>query len=106
GRRRTGRGPRAARGAAGDSSCAGRPCSRVLEAIVAAHANAPQACSVQRAPWNIGRWRSMYRRQPRVLPEGRDLSYVGRAEAASPATGSYKVHQAEERDLVMNAFAR
>jgi len=36
----------------------------------------------------------------------RTLAYVGRPEAASPATGSYKVHQAEERDLVLNAFAR
>ena len=41
---------------------------------------------------------------PRVLPEGRTLTYVGRRAAASPATGSYKVHQAEEADLVNRAL--
>ena len=80
--------------------------AKELEAIFAAYPNAQQVCWVQEEPWNMGGWHTMYRRLRRVLPEGRDLSYVGRAEAASPATGSYKVHQAEERDLVMNAFAR
>jgi len=77
-----------------------------LEAVFAAYPNARQVCWVQEEPWNMGAWHTMYRRLRRVLPEGRELSYVGRAEAASPATGSYKVHQAEERDLVMNALAR
>ena len=80
--------------------------AKELEAIFAAYPNAQQVCWVQEEPWNMGGWHTMYRRLRRVLPEGRDLSYVGRAEAASPATGSYKVHQTEERDLVMNAFAR
>jgi 2-oxoglutarate dehydrogenase complex dehydrogenase (E1) component-like enzyme len=61
---------------------------------------------VQEEPWNMGGWHVMYRRLKRILPGDRTLAYVGRAEAASPATGSYKVHQAEERDLVLNAFAR
>src|SRR5438067_2078728 len=80
--------------------------AKELEAIFAAYPNAQQVCWVQEEPWNMGGWHTMYRRLRRVLPEGRELSYVGRAEAASPATGSYKVHQAEERDIVMNAFAR
>ena len=54
----------------------------------------------------MGGWHVMHRRLKRILPDDRTLAYVGRPEAASPATGSYKVHQAEERDLVLNAFAR
>src|SRR5438132_2885170 len=80
--------------------------AKELEAVFAAYPEARQVYWVQEEPWNMGGWHTMYRRLRRVLPEGRELSYVGRAEAASPATGSYKVHQAEERDIVMNAFAR
>ena len=43
----------------------------------------------------------------RVLPDdARRCRYVGRRAAASPATGSYKIHQQEEADLVNRAFAR
>jgi len=42
----------------------------------------------------------------RILPPSHALNYVGRPEAASPATGSYKMHQAEEADIVNRAFAR
>jgi 2-oxoglutarate dehydrogenase complex dehydrogenase (E1) component-like enzyme len=41
-----------------------------------------------------------------ILPETHTLSYVGRRAAASPATGSYKIHQQEEADLINRAFAR
>jgi 2-oxoglutarate dehydrogenase complex dehydrogenase (E1) component-like enzyme len=33
-------------------------------------------------------------------------TYIGRDAAASPATGSYKVHQAEEAEFVGRALAR
>ena len=53
----------------------------------------------------MGSWRFV---EPllRLLLGARTLAYVGRDEAASPATGSYKMHQAEEADLVTRAFAR
>jgi len=77
-----------------------------IAAIFATYPNARQIVWVQEEPWNMGGWHVMYRRLKRILPDDRTLAYVGRPEAASPATGSYKVHQAEERDLVLNAFAR
>ncbi len=79
---------------------------RELEAIFAAYPNARQVCWVQDEPWNMGAWHFMAQRLPRLLPAGRSLQYVGRAEAASPASGSYKIHQAEEAELVNRAFAR
>ena len=54
----------------------------------------------------MGAWHFIASRLPRILPSGRTLGYVGRPEAASPASGSYKVHQAEEAELVNRAFAR
>jgi 2-oxoglutarate dehydrogenase E1 component len=80
--------------------------ARELEAIVASYPEAHQVCWVQEEPWNMGAWHTMHRRLRRVLPDDRALTYVGRPEAASPATGSFKVHQAEERDLLNAAFAR
>jgi 2-oxoglutarate dehydrogenase E1 component len=77
-----------------------------LEAIVAAYPEAKQTFWVQEEPWNMGGWHVMYRRIRRLLPEDRTIAYVGRAEAASPATGNYKVHLAEERELLNDAFAR
>ncbi len=79
---------------------------RELEAIFAAYPQARQVYWVQEEPWNMGAWHFMYHRLRRILPASRALSYVGRPEAASPATGSYKLHQAEEADLINRAFAR
>ncbi len=80
--------------------------AKELEAVFAAYPEARQVYWVQEEPWNMGAWHVMYRRLRRVLPEDRSLNYAGRPEAASPATGSFKLHLAEERDLVNYAFAR
>lgn len=56
----------------------------------------------QEEPRNMGPWSSM-------LQRFRDLHwklhFVGRAAAASPATGSYKRHHAEQAKLLAEAFA-
>jgi 2-oxoglutarate dehydrogenase E1 component len=77
-----------------------------LDATLRAYPNAQQFYWVQEEPWNMGGWHTMYRRIRRLLPEGATLEYIGRPEAASPASGNYKVHLAEEAELVRRAFAR
>jgi 2-oxoglutarate dehydrogenase E1 component len=79
---------------------------RPLEKILAAYPNAQDVVWVQEEPWNMGAWHFVYHRLKRILGADRRLSYVGRMEAASPATGSYKIHQQEEAELVNRAFAR
>ncbi|HYR96822.1 MAG TPA: hypothetical protein VEM57_08795, partial [Candidatus Binatus sp.] len=79
--------------------------SRELEPLLARYPEARDVYWVQEEPWNMGAWHSVEPRLRRLLSEDR-LTYVGRAEAASPATGSYKVHQQEEAELVNRAFAR
>jgi 2-oxoglutarate dehydrogenase E1 component len=61
---------------------------------------------VQEEPWNMGAWHEMYRRLRRVVPEPIVIGYAGRRAAASPATGSYKLHKAEEADLINVALRR
>jgi 2-oxoglutarate dehydrogenase E1 component len=60
---------------------------------------------VQEEPWNMGAWSYIQSRLSSVLPRGAKLRYVGRPEAASPATGSYRVHEQEEMELLREAFA-
>jgi 2-oxoglutarate dehydrogenase E1 component len=39
-----------------------------------------------------------------MLPDPAVLTYYGRDEAASPATGSYKMHQIEEQEIIGHAL--
>jgi 2-oxoglutarate dehydrogenase E1 component len=77
-----------------------------VRATVARYPNATSVRWVQEEPWNMGAWWRVVHEAPRALPAGLEIKYVGREEAASPATGSYKAHQAEETELVRRAFAR
>ena len=76
-----------------------------IEAALAPFAAATEICWVQEEPWNMGAWHFIHQR---LLPlvGTRPLHYVGRDEAASPATGSYKIHQAEQADIVDRALRK
>jgi 2-oxoglutarate dehydrogenase E1 component len=62
----------------------------------------------QEEPENMGAWNFIDRRLEGVLREVRSRSerpsYVGRQEAASPATGLAKVHQQQQETLVREAL--
>jgi 2-oxoglutarate dehydrogenase E1 component len=60
---------------------------------------------VQEEPANQGAWSYVLPLiSPLLRPETR-FAYVGRAEAASPATGSHDIHQAEEAAILEQALA-
>ena len=61
---------------------------------------------VQEEPKNQGAWQFVGPLLRGVLGPERDLQYIGRDEAASPATGSYKIHQAEEASILDEALKR
>ena len=48
----------------------------------------------------------MHQRLHKVLRERAKLKHVARAPSASPATGSSKVHDAEQRRLLAAAFGK
>ena len=60
---------------------------------------------VQEEPQNQGAWRFMQTRLPLVLGDEAEVRYIGRPEAATPATGNYKTHKREEERFVDEAFA-
>jgi 2-oxoglutarate dehydrogenase E1 component len=77
-----------------------------LKTLLAQYANAGQVYWVQEEPQNMGAWMFAEPRLRRLMPGGVAPTYIGRDAAASPATGSYKVHLAEEAEFVARAFAR
>jgi len=58
---------------------------------------------VQEEPANMGAWSFLRPELDQLL--GRQLTYIGRAPAAAPATGSHRKHKIEQDSLVSAAFA-
>ncbi len=59
---------------------------------------------VQEEPRNMGAWSYVIERLPALIGPGRTLRYAGRDEAASPASGSYRMHAKEQAGLVAALF--
>jgi 2-oxoglutarate dehydrogenase E1 component len=53
----------------------------------------------------MGAWRFISERLEPILRDRR-LTYVGREDAASPAVGSYKLHQEEQTQVIERALRR
>jgi 2-oxoglutarate dehydrogenase E1 component len=75
-----------------------------LGAIFQKYRNANDVVWVQEEPKNRGAWTFMEPRLADMLREAATLTYCGRDEAASPATGSYKMHEIEEQELIAHAL--
>ena len=69
-------------------------------------ANARDVAWVQEEPQNMGAWGYVGDRVRELLVEGQSLRYVGRPRASSPAAGSFKRHQVEQKALLDDALER
>jgi len=74
--------------------------AKALEAIVAKYPNATQLFWTQEEPQNMGGWAFVDPRLRSLMRENMTLRYVGRVPSASPATGSYAIHELEQHQLV------
>jgi multifunctional 2-oxoglutarate metabolism enzyme len=73
--------------------------------ILARYPANAQTIWAQEEPGNMGAWRFVREYMaPLLVPTGRALRYAGRAESASPATGSAKRHQQEQAEIVNSAI--
>ncbi|MEN9827660.1 MAG: hypothetical protein RJA11_276, partial [Bacteroidota bacterium] len=72
--------------------------------ILATYSNAKSIVWVQEEPKNQGSWFFIAPRLMEVLCNGQSLSYAGRPEAASPATGFGKKHEYEKQQFLAIAF--
>jgi 2-oxoglutarate dehydrogenase E1 component len=80
-----------------------------IQAIISKYKKAQDYFWVQEEPENMGAWNFVDRRIESVLKtldiKAKRPDYVGREEAASPATGLAKVHQQQQEALVRAALA-
>ncbi len=75
-----------------------------IQAALGRYRQAREVVWVQEEPRNRGAWHFMEDRLRELLPDPLVLSYVGREEAASPATGNANMHKEEEQELVAHAL--
>ncbi|CAN5783067.1 multifunctional oxoglutarate decarboxylase/oxoglutarate dehydrogenase thiamine pyrophosphate-binding subunit/dihydrolipoyllysine-residue succinyltransferase subunit [soil metagenome] len=75
------------------------PAKRVAE-ILESYPNATQLLWTQEEPKNMGGWHFVEPRLREIKPSAMALRYVGRTASASPATGSYTIHELEQKEIV------
>lgn len=75
-----------------------------LTEIFATYPNADEVVWVQDEPENMGGWAFIHHRLRDGLDKRLTLKVVARAESASPATGSHRVHEQEQRELLDKAL--
>jgi 2-oxoglutarate dehydrogenase E1 component len=74
-----------------------------LQEVFASYKNATQLFWTQEEPQNMGGWTFVQDRL-REIKGDLSLRYVGRAASASPATGSYAIHNLEQEKLVNDSL--
>ncbi|MFL6254860.1 MAG: multifunctional oxoglutarate decarboxylase/oxoglutarate dehydrogenase thiamine pyrophosphate-binding subunit/dihydrolipoyllysine-residue succinyltransferase subunit [Pyrinomonadaceae bacterium] len=77
---------------------------RALREIFATYEQATQLVWCQEEPKNYGGWQFVEPRLAGLLPSCERPFYAGRAASASPATGSYTIHELEQRKLIDDAL--
>ncbi|MGE0105292.1 MAG: multifunctional oxoglutarate decarboxylase/oxoglutarate dehydrogenase thiamine pyrophosphate-binding subunit/dihydrolipoyllysine-residue succinyltransferase subunit [Blastocatellales bacterium] len=77
---------------------------QLLSQWLAAYTNASQIVWAQEEPRNMGGWSFMRPRLEALLNDNQELLYVGRTASASPATGSYTIHNLEQEKLVKESL--
>jgi 2-oxoglutarate dehydrogenase E1 component len=78
--------------------------AEAIRASFAKYPNFRQLAWAQEEPRNMGGWTFVELRLENLLPEDRRPRYVGRSASASPATGSYSIHQKEQSQIVSEAL--
>lgn len=76
----------------------------LLKNWLASFTNAQEIVWVQEEPQNMGGWSFVRPRLEELLGEDQVLRYAGRRASASPATGSYTLHQLEQRQFLEEAL--
>ena len=77
---------------------------REVQAILTKYRGVKEIGWVQEEPRNRGAFHYIEDRLRQLIPEDARITYFGRDNAASPATGSYDWHQTEEKDLVASSL--
>ncbi len=77
-----------------------------LKEIFAEYKNAAELVWAQEEPQNMGGWMFVEPRLREIKPENMSLEYIGRTASASPATGSYAIHNLEQEKIVNDSLIK
>ncbi len=75
-----------------------------LQRVLHAYDRADSVIWVQEEPSNMGAWSFVRERLQDLIAPSQKLGYAGRPRAASPATGSRRLHLEEQERLLATAF--
>lgn len=78
--------------------------SKEMKKIFSSYLKAMDVVWVQEEPKNMGAWNFLTLRLIEDLAEGQKLRYAGRSESASPAVGSSKISNQQQKNLIKQAF--
>jgi multifunctional 2-oxoglutarate metabolism enzyme len=78
---------------------------KAIQEVLARYSNAKELAWVQEEPQNMGGWNFVQPRLENLLPSCQRPRYIGRTPSASPATGSYSIHQKEQAQIVSDALS-
>jgi 2-oxoglutarate dehydrogenase E1 component len=78
--------------------------SQGIRETISKYPSATQLVWAQEEPQNMGGWTFVRDRLEDLLPNDERPRFVGRTASASPATGSYSIHQKEQSELVTEAL--
>lgn len=78
--------------------------SEMIKDLLSKYSKAKKVIWVQEEPKNMGAWLFLSHRLMENLNEGQRLYYSGRPEMASPAVGSSKIAEEQQKQLVEHAF--
>ena len=76
-----------------------------IENVLKRYPNAGQLVWAQEEPQNMGGWTFMEERLTNLLSACERPRYIGRTASASPATGSYSIHQREQTELLTKTLS-
>ncbi len=79
------------------------PGKRLLE-VLGSYDGVSDVAWVQEEPRNMGGWSFIQERLRDHLGSNLQLTYCGRRRSASPGTGSFRMHLAEQKKLIEEAF--
>lgn len=79
------------------------PATRLSE-FFASYPNLTEVVWTQEEPQNMGGWTFVEPRLRNIIPANVSLRHVGRAASASPATGSYAIHELEQKKIISESL--
>jgi 2-oxoglutarate dehydrogenase E1 component len=79
--------------------------AKILEGVLESYRSVHERIWVQEEPRNRGAWTFIKERLTQELPDI-SITYIGRGEAASPATGSHQVHAREQDEILQEALGK